>query len=171
MSGMDPLEKIEDIETMYEIIIRRRLYRLATHPLSALSHERIALISLCFMGFPGKTAAYASEMKVMRRQFAGIHRDVKLQSKFRSLLKPELLLAHSPSALRFTSITNIFKIKWGGEGPAPIARTKPPVTPPTVTARAFGSRLRGKAVKKGFQYTRATRASSRKRVSVSSSKA
>jgi hypothetical protein len=102
-------EEIEDIETLYSIIVRAREGVSGT-----LRNEEVALISLCFIAWPGKGPSYTEDVVQFRRAFRGIAGSIPLQQDFESRLSYEFLNAVSPEELKFDDISQIFNV--GGLG-------------------------------------------------------
>jgi hypothetical protein len=102
-------EEIADIETLYSIIVRAR--ESASAP---AMNERIALVSLCFLAWPGKASPYTEDIVQFRRAFRGIANSITMQQDFESRLSQELLSANSLAELQFEDIGDIFNV--GGMG-------------------------------------------------------
>lgn len=117
-------EDISDVEMMYTIIVHARARRRGD-PFKR-ADEEVALVALCFMGFPGKTVAYLTEAKRMRQAFRRIARSGILQAKFTRSLQWNLLMAGGADDLRLTSIHDNFVWRKEEGGPGPGARPRPP---------------------------------------------
>jgi hypothetical protein len=102
-------EEIEDIEALYSIIVSAR------EGISDVeTNERIALVSLCFLGWPGKAPPYTEDIVQFRRAYRGIADSLTLREDFQARLSRELITAVSPDELRFDDIGGNFNV--GGMG-------------------------------------------------------
>lgn len=122
-------ETIEDVEALYTIIVKARQQNRDLGE----DDEQVALFSLCFFAWPGKSPAFREEIVRFRRSFAGIAHDLKLRAKFRSLLKPRLLDAGNVGELTpLNHISDVFVVQGEDLGSGAIRRGLPPQTSPSL---------------------------------------
>lgn len=98
-------ETIADLEQMYTLIIKSRSKTLNT--LSS-TDERIALISLCQIAYPGKTPEFSNGAKELRARYKGIAENSNLQRLFAQKIKDSLKNSINESSTSFNNINELF---------------------------------------------------------------
>jgi len=112
-----PPGEAKDFEALYTIIITERCMTRAFEP----EDERIALMSLCALHWPGKTPSYRAGAAALRRRFRGIATNQRRQQKFRESLSRSLLTTHTVEDLDFNAIERLFRGR-GQSGASPLVR-------------------------------------------------
>src|SRR5882757_1888895 len=97
-------ETVDDIETMFSIIVEARRQNRFLHE----EDERIALWSLCFLGLPMKAERYQYEIGKFRRRFVGIFVQNSLQQQFKKTIKVPLLQASKIEELKADKLSDLF---------------------------------------------------------------
>lgn len=99
-------ENLADAEMLFSIIVKERQRVMGRRR----SDEKIALISLCWLLFPGKTPQYRTGVLKFRLAFRGISTDKALQDAFVKTLSSTLILANSAKMLRMRKVEDTFKL-------------------------------------------------------------
>jgi hypothetical protein len=123
-SQLRPGETMEDIATMYSIIMEARHER---KPLRK-EDKRIGLWSLCFLGVPYKAPLYSDGIKQFRSTFIGIAVERSQQKRFRRSLKPALLDAETVNDLKAEKLSDLFNESSDYETPSDSGTGTPTMT-------------------------------------------
>jgi hypothetical protein len=102
-----PGESVEDLETMYSLILEARG---KTEKNLTPFDEQLALASLCKFAWPGKSPAYQQGMASFKKEFRGIAENYGLQKAFRSSVKTNLSTARRPEQVSLAHPGSVFEL-------------------------------------------------------------
>ena len=102
---LDSDESLNDLEKMYTLLIESRG---KSERSLTTQDERITLITLCQISFPGKTPKFMNEAKSFRKQFKGISESNYLELSFKKKINNSFKRALNENNISFDDIGDIF---------------------------------------------------------------